>query len=137
MVRKEHWRETLTEPLSSELLQERLKDGWKLVGLEWERHIEGQGPDGERQKEEVPYGLRIAGDCLHLEENPAEREVLEIMLGLIAADRPLSKVAEALNHAGYRSRSGMSWTQAAVFDLLPRLIETAPQLRRIPVPPHK
>jgi hypothetical protein len=137
MVRIEHWHETLAEPLSSQLLEERQKEGWNLVGVEWERLVKGQGPDGERQREEVPYGLRIASDCLHLEENPIEREVLELMLGLIAADRALSKVAEALNLAGYRTRSGTPWTQTAVFDLLPRLIEAAPQLRRTPAPPHK
>jgi len=134
MVRIEHWRETLAEPLSSQLVEERQRDGWKLVGVEWERPVEDAVSGETRQTEEVPYGLRVSSDCHHLEENPAEREVLEIMLGLIAADRPLSKVAEALNGGGYRTRSGASWTQSTVFDLLPRLIEAAPRLRRISTP---
>lgn len=136
MARIERWRESLHGPFGNQLMQERMKKGWKLVGLEWERPIEDRGPGGETETEEVPYGLRIAGDCQHLEENPAERAVLELMLGLIAADRPLSKVAEALNGVGHRTRSGMPWTQATVFDLLPRLIEAAPQLRRTTTPPR-
>jgi len=137
MVRIEHWHETITKPLSSQLLDERQKEGWKLVGLEWEHLVEGTALGEVSQTEEVPYGLRVASDCQHLEENPAERKVLEIMLGLIAADRPLSKVAEALNREGHRTRSGTLWTQSAVFDLLPRLIEAAPLLRRVAAPPKK
>jgi hypothetical protein len=61
------WRETLAEPLSSQLLEERQKDGWKLAGLEWERLVEDAGLGTARQTEEVPYGLRVASDCQHLE----------------------------------------------------------------------
>jgi hypothetical protein len=136
MARIVRWHEILEEPLSNQLLEERQKDGWKLAGVEWERLVEDAGLGEARQTEEVPYGLRVAGDCQHLEENPVEREVLELMLGLIAADRALSKVAEALNRGGYRTRSGVLWTQTAVFDLLPRLIEAAPRLRRIPALPR-
>ena len=137
MARIERWNETVVGSLSSQLLEDRQKEGWKLVGLEWERLVGGTKLGEANQTEDVPYGLRVAGDCLHLEENPAEQEVLEIMLGLIAADRPLSKVAEALNRRGHRTRNGTSWTQAAVFDLLPRLIEAAPRLRRNPAPPKQ
>ncbi len=133
MARIERWREILTEPFNNQRLQEKQKEGWKLVGLEWERRTEAEGMEGETWTEEVPYGLRVANDCLHLEENPAERGVLKLILGLIAADHPLSKVAEALNSRAYRTRRGIPWTQTAVFDLLPRLIEAAPQLRRTPV----
>jgi hypothetical protein len=131
MTRVEHFREVLFGPLNYPSLQEKVEEGWRLVALEWERlAAAGEGND-EIRKEEVPYGLRVAGDCQHLEEDPAEREILERMLDLIAADKSMSKVAEALNKEGFRTRKGFPWTQTAVFDMLPRLIDAAPRLHRV------
>jgi len=79
-----------------------------------------------RTKIEPPYGLRVAPDCRHLEAHPEEREVLATMLEVIRDDKPLSEVANALNHRGFRTRSGSAWTQVGVFDMLPRLIDAAP-----------
>ncbi len=53
---------------------------------------------------------------------------MKLMIALIVDDRPLSKVAEGLNHHGFRQRSGGSWTQVAVFNMLPRLIEAGPHI---------
>jgi len=89
----------------------------------------GKGLSAER---EVPYGLRIAADCLYLEENPIERQALELMLDLIVTDQSLSQVAEELNRQGFRTRPGLKWTQVAVFNMLPRLVEASPQIRRRP-----
>src|SRR5258708_1706676 len=45
--------------------------GWTLIALEWEREVETSGaPEPEplpTASEEIPFGLRIAGDCRHLE----------------------------------------------------------------------
>lgn len=81
---------------------------------------------------EVPFGLRVTDDCVHLEENGVERGALVQMLDLIARDKSLSEVARELNRVGYRTRAGSPWTQTAVFNMLPRLIEAAPDLRREP-----
>jgi len=104
--------------------------GWRLVAVEWERQLEGQGEQVSLLREEIPYGLRVAGDCLHLEENPFERQVLQLMLDLIVTDQSLSQVAEELNRQGFRTRPGLKWTQVAVFNMLPRLVDAAPQIRR-------
>lgn len=77
-------------------------------------------------KHEVPYGLRVSEDCHYLEDDPAEQETLRLMLALIVGDEPLSRVAEKLNRRGCRLRNGAEWTQVAVFNTLPRLIEVAP-----------
>jgi hypothetical protein len=131
MTRIERFREVLSGSFNYQSLQKRIEEGWRLVALEWE-HLTAVGERGdETWKEEVPYGLRVASDCRHLEEDPVEREILEKMLDLIAADKSMSKVAEALNREGFRTRKGLPWSQPAVFDMLPRLIEAAPRLHRV------
>ena len=122
----EREREFLSGPLTAEYLAARVAAGWRAVTVEWER--EGNSPSSERNTREVPYGLRVAGDCRHLEEDPAEREALLRMLDLIAHDYPLSKVAADLNSLGLRTRSGARWSAPAVFELLPRLMEAGPQI---------
>ena len=79
-------------------------------------------------REEVPYGMRVASDCMHLEDNETEKQALTLMMDLIVEDWPLSKVAEELNKKGHRTRNGGNWTPGAVFDLLPRLIEVGPRI---------
>ncbi len=53
---------------------------------------------------------------------------MELMLAFIVNDKPLSQAAEELNNRGFLMRNGMKWTQTAVFNMLPRLIEVAPQI---------
>ena len=77
---------------------------------------------------EVPYGLRVAQDCMHLEENPDEVRVLLQILEGIVQDQPMSAIAQALNQGGNLMRSLEPWTQSAVFELLPRLIDFGPHL---------
>ena len=54
-------------------------------------------------------------------------EVLTAMLNLIVKDDvSFSQVARELNEKGYRTRAGLNWTQTAVFEMLPRMVEVAP-----------
>ncbi len=127
MSKVERVREVLNAPPSPKYWQEKAAEGWRPVAVEWEREVEGT--EGEsRLKEEVPYGLQVSEDCLYLEENPAESEAMRRMLEQIVADRPLSVVAEELNRRGFRQRSGAQWTQVAIFNMLPRLVEVAPRI---------
>jgi hypothetical protein len=84
--------------------------------------------DPGRVYEIVPYGLRVADDCVHLEHEPREHDVLMTTLECIIQDFPLSKVAEELNRRGFRTRSGARWSAPTVFELLPRLIESGPRM---------
>jgi hypothetical protein len=136
VARVEHLREILSEPLTESYVQRRADEGWRLVAVEWQRETEGVRREPEAHQQEVPYGLRVTSDCQHLEENPAEIRALELMLDLIKLDRSLSQVADELNRQGFRTRQGARWTQVVVFDLLPRLIEAAPQIRRRPAAPR-
>jgi hypothetical protein len=77
----------------------------------------------------APFGLRISGDCAHLEENPAEMEVLFSMMELMIQDISLTRVAEELNRRKLPTREGETWNAAGVFRLLPRLIDLAPEIR--------
>lgn len=127
----------IREPLSGsptlEYLNQRLAAGWKLIALEWEKEVEADAPPDipeARQSglEEIPYGLQVADDCRRLVENPAEREIIILALDRIVEDCPLSQVSDELNRRGHRTRDGKPWTPAALFNLLPRMIEVGPRL---------
>jgi hypothetical protein len=122
-------REVVWEPPSPHYLMEKVRKGWTLVALEWEREM---SPDEVRSvglSRDVPYGLRVAADSLNLEENPEERETLTAMLNLIVKDDvPFSQIALELNQRGFRTREGLPWSQTTVFEMLPRLVEVAPTI---------
>jgi hypothetical protein len=100
--------------------------GWKLVALEWERSGDESGSERPAWIEEIPYGLQISSDCLHLVENPSETQVIIAALDMIVEDYPLSRVADELNRRGYSTRDGKEWTMTVLFDLLPRMIQVGP-----------
>ena len=109
--------------------------GWKLVALEWEREIEvpGEAPSeipGEeiQGSEEIPFGLRVAPDCRHLEDDPQEMETLRFLTEMIVQDVSFKSMADALNVRDYRTRDGRAWNAATVFKLTPRLLEVAPRI---------
>ncbi|MFH1574214.1 MAG: recombinase family protein [Acidobacteriota bacterium] len=135
MTRIERIREVLTGPLTDRVLAERAKSGWRHAAVEWVREIEGMPVHADPHVEQVPYGLRVSEDCAQLHEDPGERAVLEVMLDLIVTEKSLREVAEEMNRQGCRTRKGSRWTQTEVFNMLPRLIEAAPSLRRVP-PDH-
>jgi hypothetical protein len=127
-MNKERVREPMAAPPDEDYLRQKAADGWSFAAVEWERPIEIELTEAGRLKEEIPFGLRVSSDCKHLEEDPDEKEALMVMLEMIVEDRSLSEVAEALNNQGLQTRQGTSWTQSSVFYMLPRLIETAPQI---------
>lgn len=103
----------------------RAREGWKLVAVEWERPAV---PTGSDRQVEVPFGLKVATDCRHLEEDALEMEVLKSGMELIISECPFTKIAEELNAKGFRTRNGDEWTPVSVFNLLPRLIEVGPRI---------
>ena len=122
-------REVVWEPPSPHYLMEKARKGWTLVGLEWEREMDATEARSLGLDCDVPYGLRVATNSLTLEENPEERTVLLEMLGLLVKDDVrFSQVAQALNDKGFRTRQARAWTQSAVFEMLPRLVEVAPNI---------
>jgi hypothetical protein len=125
---KQRLREVLTTSLSAEYVTRRADEGWKPVAIEWEREGDQATALARDVVEEIPYGLQVAGDCHHLEENPTEKEVLVRIMEQIVQDQPLSKVALELNRLGFRTRQGTKWSPVAVFNLLPRLIEAGPRI---------
>ena len=130
MAKLERIRESLEGALDPEYLKQREKAGWRLVGVEWEREAEVSAAASEREPrlEDPPYGVRVGGDCDHLEENPDEMQFLLSMMELIIQDISLTKVAEELTRKGYRTRKGAEWGPVAVFNMLPRLIELTPRI---------
>lgn len=121
---KERMRQEVPESFGPDDIARQSEAGWKLVAVEWERERE----DGSQRAEDVPFGLQIAGDARHLEDNPYEQEILRLMMELTVEDGPYSAIAEELNRRGYRTREGMRWTAISVFQMLPRLIEVGPKI---------
>jgi hypothetical protein len=126
MTRTERIRETVTVPLDAEHMRQKTEAGWRLVALEWQREIPGEQGECETLIQDVPYGLRVSHDCLHLEEDPDEKSALVVMMELIVRDGPFSQVASEINQRGFRMRNGAPWTPVSVFNMLPRLIEVGP-----------
>jgi hypothetical protein len=132
-LKKIEWmREELSIFPSVASIQEKENAGWRLVAVEWEREIdatsEGERPGKALSGEEIPFGTRIASDCLHLEENPSEVQVLNHLAEMVVQDFSYNRMSEALNQRGFRTRDGRPWTALAVFKLTPRLIEVAPRI---------
>jgi hypothetical protein len=128
MPKVERIREVLIGSLSADYLKQKAEAGWKLVALEWQREVEGRAEEPLELTEDVPYGLRVAADCSHLEEDRTEKQALLLMMDLIVQDQPLSRVADGLNRAGFRTRQGSPWSPVSVFNMLPRLIEVGPRI---------
>ncbi len=124
----ERIRETSSGPLKQAEVETRQAEGWKLVAVEWEREATAEKPAITQPPAEVPFGLKVAGDCAHLEEDTNEREVLVAMMELTIQDGPYSSIAEELNRRGFRTREGVRWTPVSVFQMLPRLIEVGPRI---------
>jgi hypothetical protein len=124
----QRFREVLRGPIDPHYLEERAGAGWKLVAVEWEREGEGKDQGSGRGFEDAPFGLQVAGDCSHLEENPAEMQVLKFIMELIVQDISLPRMAEELNRKGLPTRGGTKWGPVSVFKILPRVIEVAPRI---------
>jgi len=131
-MKKIEWiREAVSAAPSTEYLRQRESAGWHLVAVEWEREVQIE-PETTRPGavagEEIPYGTRVAGDCVHLEENPTEMRVLNLLAETIVQDLSYKQMADRLNDRSFRTRDGQPWTALAVFKLTPRLIEVAPRI---------
>jgi len=99
MPKVERIREWMRVPVGPEYFKEKAEAGWKLVAVEWQREGEAGLEEAPKLIEDVPFGLRVAADCQHLEEDPTERDILVLMMDLIVQDQPLSKVADEIGRA--------------------------------------
>ena len=128
-MKKIEWiREALSVWPSPEYVKQRETAGWRMVAVEWEREVQAEAASEAVAGEEIPYGTRIASDCLHLEDNPTEMQVLNHLAEMVVQDHSYNRMAESLNQRAFRTRDGKPWTALAVFKLTPRLIEVAPRI---------
>ena len=131
MATTQRFRDVLTGSPTLEYLNHMSASGWRLAALEWERASDSaqtEQTDSTGREIELPYGVQISEDGLHLVENPAEMRVLMSAVNMIVDDLPMSGIAAGLNRQGYRTRRDSPWTATAVFDLLPRMIEAGPRI---------
>jgi hypothetical protein len=124
----DRWREPVSAIPSADVVAAKAKEGWKPVAIEWAREPNETTTSEASSQRPIPYGLRISADCSHLEVDPVEREVMSVIVAMIAADHPLSRVAAELNRLDYRPREGPQWSQVALFRLLPRIVEFGPEI---------
>src|SRR5579884_1285288 len=144
---KETIRDVVTGELTLDYFMKRSAEGWKLASVEWTRESEKAQavsalPHVLTGWADVPYGLQVAQDGVHLEENSLETTVLLLILEQIVKEKRIHEIARQLNMQGYSTRDGRSWSASDVFNMLPRLIEAGPNLlksavwqQRRPAPP--
>ena len=128
MRMKQRLHEHRSVPPTGDEINAKATEGWQLAGLIWERDTDVRETGQRPVNEVVPFGLRVADDCMHLVEDQPEKEVIMLALELIVQDFRLSQVAEELNRQKYRTRTGAPWNAASVFELLPRLIDVGPRI---------
>lgn len=129
MPKLERVREAIHGKLDLDDMQRKYAAGWRLIALEWEREAAGDEPSAARSNlHELPFGLRVAPDCAHLEEDPVEMKALNTMMELIVQDISMQRMADELNRAGYVTRNGKPWNAVSIFQIFPRLIELTPQI---------
>lgn len=69
---------------------------------------------------QIPYGYQLAGDGLHLEENPAEQSAYQRLRELRASGLSLRAIAETFNRESIPAR-GKRWHLTSVARLVERL----------------
>jgi Recombinase len=100
-----------------------------MVSIEWQRELPDSEAHGEGAlPEDIPYGLRISHDCMRLEIDPYENEILLRMMDLLAQDFSYASIVSDLNEKGFRTRDGNPWSRIAVFNMMPRLIDVGPRI---------
>ena len=128
MAKTERIREAFDRPLDLSYLRERERAGWRLVGLEWEREVEGDDARTPQRAARSAVRLPSLPRLPTSRREAPEMQFLFSMMELIIQDISLTKVAEELNKKGYRTRKGTEWGPVAVFNMLPRLIEVTPRI---------
>ena len=84
---------------------------------EYERLIIGQRTSAAMQRKRArgettgnaPYGYRVSTDGIHLEANPDEQAVIQIIIELRQAGYSTRAIASEMNAQGYRTRRGTEW----------------------------
>ena len=132
----ERSRDLLAGDLTLDYLIRKASEGWKIAAVEWIREA---APDRTTaaittspSPEEVPYGFQISEGGDRLEPMPMEMSAVFLILDQIVKEKRLSNIADELNLAGFRTRTGQNWNPAAVFDMLPRIVELGPRLFKSP-----
>jgi hypothetical protein len=125
MTERETLRDYVAGDLDTDLMRQRQAAGWRLTAVEWERDA---AESSARGQVELPYGMRVARDCHHLEEDPEESEILRSVMRMVVQDEPLSRIADELNRTRRRTRAGKVWSVGDVFRLMPVLVDSGPRM---------
>src|SRR6266436_297933 len=98
-MKKMEWiREAVSVWPSSEYLKQRETAGWRMVAVEWEREVQVEAAPTSKELaagEEIPYGTREDGECVHREENPTEMQVLNRPAAMVVQDHAYDHMAQS------------------------------------------
>ena len=73
---------------------------WRLPRRTNKELPDSESPTAGGYNEDIPYGLRISGDCQRLEVDPVENRTLMLMMELLVQDFPYSSIVSDLNEKG-------------------------------------
>ncbi len=68
----------------------------------------------------IRFGFDLADDGIHLEENEAEQETIELMQHLRGSGWSFQKIADELNAREIRTKEGKQWFHTSVSHILKR-----------------
>jgi DNA invertase Pin-like site-specific DNA recombinase len=106
---------TIAESLDTASAAGRLVLNIMTTVSQWEREAIGEREAMSHKKGKgqrvgtVPFGYRLGGEGVHLDEEPAEQRVLARIGELRTAGLSLRAVANELNQHGIRTRLGTEW----------------------------
>src|SRR5260370_16899482 len=126
MAKMERVHETWSRPITAEYLARQASFGWKLVSVTWEREVEPDPGGSSPRQEDPPYGLRVAGDGVHLEENTAELEVRLAIIGESARNHLLSPISDQPSRPYSPTRNASLGPPTPLFSLPPPLTHLTP-----------
>ena len=121
-------RDEIDNPVSLDYFHQRTSEGWKLKAVVWERADEASAEAHAEETLTAPYGIEVVPASARLQPKQDELEVLQSILEMVVVEKGVTNIADDLNTRGFKMRNGKPWTSTAVFDLLPRLIEAAPDI---------
>jgi DNA invertase Pin-like site-specific DNA recombinase len=98
----------------SAVLMRRLIDSFAeyerlIIGARTRSALAAKRRRGERVSRFAPFGYRFAADARTVEPEPSEQQTLQAIREQRTAGRSLQAIADTLNRAGCRTRSGSPW----------------------------
>ena len=84
------------------------------------RALQAKKVRGERVGH-IPFGYRLCGDGIHIEEDPKEQAILRQIQGLMQRGLSTRKIAREMNDRRAFNRNGAKWNHTSVHNAMKKL----------------